>query len=286
VSVNYQATENLLLYLAHRRGYLAGGFTLDPAAVATAAYTPEYVDDVELGAKSDFHIGDMPGRLNGAVYYQKYRDIQHLTNFNSADQLVAGLVNVAKAHIYGGELELTVKPIPAVEVSAAYAHVKAQYDDWTDIYQSPLSGMFYKLDVSDSDFPFVPVNQWNVGARYSVPIPDQYGGLSMAATWYGQSSMNAADNSTSNCGPDGFYVACHNRGFRIPGHNLVNLRADWKNVAGKRFDLSFFVNNLSNTVYQNTALGLAGVLGTYSVGYGPPRMYGLALRVPFGRGAH
>ena len=41
-------------------------------------FRPETVDDVELGVKADWRMGDMFLRTNLAAYYAKYNDIQRL----------------------------------------------------------------------------------------------------------------------------------------------------------------------------------------------------------------
>ena len=39
-------------------------------------YAPEYVTNYEVGQKSDFELGGMPVRINTALYYTDYTNLQ------------------------------------------------------------------------------------------------------------------------------------------------------------------------------------------------------------------
>lgn len=283
ISLNYQANDDLLLYLAHRRGYRSGGFDIIVANTAEPAYKPEFVDDFEFGVKADFDIGNMPVRFNGAAYYQLFKDIQRLVARPTANGTSPNsTINAAKAKILGTEFELTMKPVAGLELSGTYAYTKPKYTEWVDFYTSPVTGLSTRVDISDSGFSYVARHQFSLTARYEYTLANDMGDLGMSATWYGQSSMFVSDNTTANCGPDGAYLYCLNRKTKLPAYSLVNARVDWRNVAGKGFDLGIFATNLTNKKYLSTILGNAGTLGSVSSSPGAPRMYGLVLKLAFG----
>jgi iron complex outermembrane receptor protein len=269
------------VYLATRRGYRSGGFDLQPASLALASFKPEFVNDVELGVKSEFNVGSMPTRLNAAAYFQKYKDIQRLIALLYNGAVTNHTANVARADIYGGEVELTMKPLEALELTATYAYVHPK----NKVFQIPDLATGGTVDVSDSHFSYVATHQGSIGARYSLPVPSQLGTVSLSADWYAQSAMAAADVDTANCA-GGTNLYCLNHGVQVPAYNIGNVRAEWNNVAGAGFDLSFFVTNVTDKVYKSSVLGLEGVLGFTSATYGPPRMYGVQVRIPFGANAY
>lgn len=283
ISLNYQINNDVLVYAAHRHGFRAGGFDINPANVAQLSYQPEFVDDIEGGIKADFNLGQMAGRFNGAAYYQFYKDIQRLVARPTPTGSIPSItVNAAAARIFGLDAELTLKPSPAFEINATYAYIKPKYKEWTDLYRSPLSGVTSTIDISDSKFSYVAKHQFSVTGTYDVPIPDDKGDLTLSATWYGQSSMIASDNNTADCGPDGRYTFCANRGVKIPAYNLVNLSALWRNVGGENFDLGLFVTNVFDKKYFSSVISNLSTLGTLATQAGPPRMYWISLKFALG----
>lgn len=282
LSLNYQVTDRTLVYLAHRKGYKAGGFNNNLPSIAEASYDPEYVQDFELGVKTQFSVGDMPVRFNAAAYYQKYDNIQRLVTRpqpNGSSPNIA--INAAGSHVYGGEAELSIRPTRTFELSGTYGYVKPKYTSWSDTYRSPTLG-FTSVDVSDSHFSYVAKHQFSITGQYTLPIAEEAGDIDISATWFGQSSMYASDVNTANCGPDGNYLPCLNRDTKVPAYNLVNLRANWRNVFQKGFDVSLFMTNALDKKYFSSVLGNLGTLGVVSTQAGPPRMFGMVVKVPFG----
>ena len=72
----------------------------------------------------------------------------------------------------------------------------------------------------------------------------------------------------------------------IPGYAQYDFNADWKAIAGSRFDLVGFVTNaFDNRSPQSTSPLLHQVnfgVGSYTYNY--PRMYGFRVRYTFGGG--
>lgn len=68
----------------------------------------------------------------------------------------------------------------------------------------------------------------------------------------------------------------------IPPHGLLDVRADWNDIAGRPLDLSFFMTNATDQVYLAGGTIVYDALGINSVLYGEPRMWGFQLRYRFG----
>ena len=64
-------------YGKYRRGFRSGGINGRPVELSQVQdYDPEYLDSFELGLKT--LLADRRVRLNAAVFYNKYKDIQVL----------------------------------------------------------------------------------------------------------------------------------------------------------------------------------------------------------------
>jgi iron complex outermembrane receptor protein len=285
LSLNYQINPDLLVYLAHRRGYRSGGINPRPTGVTgVVPFDPELVSDLEAGFKSDFDIAGRPARFNVATYYAKKENIQRSTtiirNTASGPAFTAVLINAAKAHTVGGEAEFIFEPTDRLDLQLGYAYTKSVYDKWNDI--ANVAGVPVTIDVSDSEFAFVPRHQLNASVAWRLPLPAQWGEFSARISAYNQSGFQTQDNNTANCGPNNVYRNCFNRLGRLPGYTLTNLRLDCRGVARGHFDLAFFVNNVTDEFYKTQSLTALGSIGTRSSDIGAPRMWGVEVRVPFG----
>src|SRR3546814_15347950 len=86
------------------RGYKTGGFSTLAVNPAFFTYDPEYVINYEIGQKSDFEVFGMPVRLNSALYYTDYTDLQRVITDSYVDpqnpgplpEIGATIVNVGK----------------------------------------------------------------------------------------------------------------------------------------------------------------------------------------------
>jgi iron complex outermembrane receptor protein len=291
-TINYRASPDNLLYASYRRGYRTGGFTITATnpAIARLPYMPETVDAFEVGSKNSFLIGGRPGSLNIAAYYSEYNDIQRQTTIIRPNEpLFTRVLNAGKAHIYGGEIELDVRPFEALQISAGYAYVKPVYDEFIDTLV--VAGTPYIVDQTGSRFANISKHQFNAAATLTLPIPEEAGELSASVNYsYRSNSVQFNELNSNNCTAGGslptgvIYVPCFNANGILPGYGIANVRFDWKNVFDKGFDVGLFVNNVTNNyhyTYGVNTLGGAG-LGGFYMGVGAPRMFGVELKAAFG----
>lgn len=115
IGVDFQIDPNSLLYASYTKGFKSGTYNL---GIVQDPVRPEKLDDFELGLKTTVLDGRL--RLNLAGFYYNYKDVQVYNG--KPTQTV--LENAAAAKIYGIELELAAKPIPALQfdVNGAYLH--------------------------------------------------------------------------------------------------------------------------------------------------------------------
>lgn len=266
IGLNWKIDDDTLAYIAHRRGYRAGGFNVRARSpIDFIPFDPEVVTDVELGLKKDFRLGDVLARTNIALYHQWYDDVQRNVTINSVVngiQLQSSTVfNAAKAKLYGFELMSEFEFSPNFSIRANYSYIKDSYDE----YVNPSDG----ADLSDNRFADTPKHQGSLSARYVLPVPSTVGEVSTMLTWYAQSSFDFVD---VNLPP--YTVA--------DGYSLLNASITWDAVFGSKLNLMAFGSNLTNKEYVQAGTSSHSGFPGYTVVFpGAPRMYGLELSYRF-----
>lgn len=258
-SLNYKVDQNLLLYVAHRHGYRAGGLqSRATTEQATVPFNPEKVNDIELGSKFDFTLGDVRGRLNADVFYAKYKSIQKLSSFVGANgTLVSAILNAASSTVKGFETELTLAPARNLELAGSVGYVDPKY-------KSFLNG---GVDISNTPFGYVAKWTINAQATWTLPVPESTGEIVANVNYRYQS---------------GFYDSDVPQPFSfVQGYSLTNARIDWNKIGGTGIGASVYVNNIFNKAYYPYGTNLINSLGFASRFVGPPRLYGVQLRYAF-----
>ncbi len=271
LTADYQATDDTMAYVTYRRGYKSGGF--NSGVLATAGYSefrPEYLTDIEIGAKNNWTILAVPGRTNFDMYYGWYDDVQKndLISVNGIASAVT--LNAAKAAIKGVDFQSTIIPNEHLSFRAFYSYTDAAYGAFA-LPQAIVGGVPYGIQNHvGNPFAYTPVNKFGITASLHFMIDRAFGVPVFSVSWYNQSRVWFTD--LADIEPDGSQA----------GYNLVNLRLDWNEVAGSPADLAFFVNNVTDEVYKVGGNPLEHLTGTTSSIYGAPRLWGVELRYRFG----
>jgi len=268
VSLQYQLDQDTMLYATSRKGYKSGGFN-NVAFAGAQEFSPEYVIDYEIGEKSEFHMGDMKARINFDIFRSNFNGWQErvtkLYDTPNGPLPFAVVTNVADGVVEGADLEATFIPTPHLEISGFYTFLDPYFTSNT------IDG----VDYSHSPVAEVVKHKVSGTVRYILGLPDSIGDASVSTTYTWQSTQTGTLNliplGASN--PDPF------QGL-LPAYGVLNARADWRNVMGHAVDLSAFCDNLTNKTYL-TLMNDAWTLGEDVGQYGPPRMYGVSVRVHF-----
>ncbi len=267
-SLDYKVAPEHLIYVANRRGYRTGGFGARASSELALAQTfdAETVMDYEIGSKSTFDIAGMPLRINLAVFYSDYQDIQRLLTEGSFNPPQTVPVNAGKATIKGGEFEFTFMPTENLELSGFWSYTDAGYDEFVD----PFNGN----DLSGQPFARAPENIYSVTTRYHVPVSSTAGQVSLQASYFHTDGYSTNDT----------YHPLQS----IEGYEIVNLRADWQNVMGSNFDMGLALYNALDEEYllPFSDLYTTPVLGHISRTPGTPRSIGFDIRYRFGAAAY
>jgi iron complex outermembrane receptor protein len=262
--LNYQMTPSTMIYATARQGYKQGGFNMVAAELGDSnafAYKPEYVDDIEIGLKSDWSLFGMAARTNIALYDSKYRDAQVLSSTLVAGTVQGITINAAKATIRGLEFQSTFLPTDDLELNLTYSYIDAFFNSYT-------SGL--GADLTNTPYPYAPKNKVAVGFRYRLPFDPKTGEVWLGANYTYQSSTFV-----------GLSPGVYSPAAFAPGYGLLNLRLDWEHVFNSQAGVSLWVTNATDKVYETTVEDLYNSVGTSVATFGAPRMYGATIRYSF-----
>ena len=270
LSLNWQANSHLLVYVAARKGYKAGGFNFAATDPAFIEYQPETVQDVELGLKSDFKLGDMPVRFNLAAYQGKYDNFQAQTIAISPSGLPEAIVvnqdpfsgTKNKATLTGGEAELTLIPVRGLALSAFYGIAQGKYDQFIN------TSTGVPINMAGQQIDGLAKTTMGLTVNYAPDIGGLLGHPDFTAVVYSRSKLSSNSLNPAN----------------LPGFTTLDLRAEWRDVGGQPIDVSLYGKNVTDRRYPTISNNLMLVVGVSSQQLSEPAMYGVELRYHFGGG--
>lgn len=259
ISMDYQLSDDVLLYATHRKGYNAGGFNPDIFDEELLVIDPEYIRDFEIGMKADWQIGNVPVRTNLSGFYAEYEDIQRTTSLFYEGRVSTGRFNAAEATIYGGQLQVLARLTEQLDMSVSYGYLHTKYDS----FENALIG-----DLTGNVFAQAPENTFDVSLTYRQPMPT--GQLWLTAGYGYISEVNFADENINLPGSS------------QDGYGLVDLRADWRDIGDMGFDVGVYVKNATDKTYAYNANDRSTPFGFISNVYGDPRTWGVEVKYNFG----
>lgn len=229
VNLAWNITDELMTYASISRGYKAGGFEQRLASPVPAALTfdPEFVDAYEVGFKST--LLDSTLRLNGAVFYSDYQDIQCAVVIGIAPTTI----NYGDGEILGLELEANWVPRGNWSVDFSMGYLDAGWADGTLTPQASTVGIS-----EDNDFAMIPEWSLSSGIAYNFELGDK-GILTPRVDWSYRSDVNKDAANTPILVQDAF--------------NLVNVGVTWVS-AGEQYKVSLQGRNITDEVYIMTGV--------------------------------
>ncbi len=312
VSLDYDIWDKSLVYFTARKGYKSGALNASATNPALLSVKPEKVQDYEAGIKSDWMLGDIPFRTNFAAYLTDYSDVQTQVSlpsiltatgpggigactqalFNAGQclgtQTSPITMNARSAQLYGGEWDISVKPVPEWTISWNGSYLHTVYKEFTFTvpagYLQPASG----ADLTGKAFQ---LPGWGMsgsttyaltGEQLSLPVED----VSLTYNIYYQSNFRTD-------------LTGYNALQKIKGYALSNVRLGVQNIAETNISLSATVSNLMDRkvctgepggtsggsgVYGSTPNSTFGVVGSSGIVQCiplPPRMFAVTAKWVF-----
>ncbi|MGE0383947.1 MAG: TonB-dependent receptor [Gammaproteobacteria bacterium] len=279
---DWQVNPDMMVYVKAARGYRPGGYNSTSLGARTPSYSPEFVQEEEIGIKADWTIAGMQARTNIAWFYDDYTDVQKNQTFAVGGISASVIRNVAAATVTGIEFEGQLIPFDGLNVGLNYAFVT--YDFANELTAAEFAracpadhavnfpGADSSLFCPDNLLAATPEHQLSLDVHYTFPFLG-LGDLTVGGNWAWQTEKGLNDTSWTTP-----------RTIE-PSYGLLNLDARLENLGGHPIDLSFFMTNVTDEVYRNGSNDLSnfGVIGTASDMYGEPRMWGFALKYKFGQ---
>lgn len=272
LGLEYQATEDLMVYLVARESWRAGGINgvAPPALSATLTNTdkfkPEVAQDFEAGLKYNGRLGEARTHFYLSAYTMQVKNVQRAlfpTNpVNPALGSIAVTVNVPEARIKGLELETGIEPTSWLNIGLSGA--------FTDSKFTKNQALVFGIPTTFG--PVADTPRWS-GSAYAVvtvPLASDGSDLRLRGDVYTQSSFYFS-NTAASITPQ----------TKLPGYTIANFRIDWENIAGSGLGFGFWVRNAFKEKYYVGGLAQGSSLGVNSTNVGRPRMYGAELTAKF-----
>jgi iron complex outermembrane receptor protein len=255
VNVAYHWTDDLMAYLSYSKGFKSGGFTqrVFPPVAQVPDVDPEFVTVYEAGFK--WSAAGHRARINGAVFYTDYSDIQ-VQGFTAAGGVAPVYINGPKARMQGFELEVQASPAEGwfTEMSVGYL------DDKYLTLPPTVIGIDLAKD-------FERVSKWTLAAAVQKDFELGAGGgrVRPRLDWAYRSKFY---NDSSNLEP-----------IAQPGYSVLNGSVTWLS-AEEQWSVAAGVSNLSDKDYITTSV-YNPTLRDYSVVPARGREWYLTVRAKF-----
>ncbi|NIB41610.1 TonB-dependent receptor [Pseudomaricurvus alkylphenolicus] len=261
LSLDYQYTEDTLLYASYSRGYRSsafnGGAQFAPNEVGVAA--PEFVDAYELGFKTLVRDGTV--QINGAAFYYDYTD-QQFVNVIGVQQF---LQNGEDSFIQGLELEVIARLTHNLTLNLGLGYLDTEFESLT--LSDTLNGG--TIDLSGNELFNAPELNLNLAIDYILADND-YGVFRISAdTAYTAEQWFSAYNDDLNYD-------------EIKGEAgwMSNAKVSWDS-ADDRMTVALWIKNIGDNDDPTYAINLQGGFGYDYYTVGLPRRMGLDLSYRF-----
>lgn len=262
VILNQKIADDISIYYSVSRGFQGGGFNGGAFSEAEIGdgYKPEELTAYEFGWKT--LLADRRLRLNGAIFYYDYKDIQVFSLASgSSGGLLQQITNAKSGRLFGIEFDAEARVSSQLRLGAGLGLLDSKYQDPT-LGLFGFAGAFFPADGR----PFInaPKVDLHLSADYTVPL-----------------NQNAANFHVD-------YNYKSKRNFDITGrpevsgesYNLLNGRIGFGPTSG-RWNINVWGKNLLKETYKTFVSDLSGYGAWYETFFAPPRQYGVQVGVRF-----
>ena len=263
IGVDYQASDNLLVYFSASRGFKSGGFNVRAQATAfpqsAEPFDDEILDVGELGVKSVLNDGTLV--LNTALFHGKYKDIQVSTftaydsnNDGVEDAFFGNFLNAGNATMNGAEIEFdnSFRTLDWLNINGFVSYLDLEPDEVLDENRD---GFVDTQVITNAP-------EWTGGLRFNFDFPVA-GGLLTASV----GGAYRGDATLTNEG--GSFAGQPVRPITQDSYLLYDAWVSWLSPDAKwRFGLNG--KNLGDEAYLTNGYNIPA-LGVLTGSYGAPR---------------
>lgn len=256
VTANFKPTDKSLIFARVATGFRSGNLPYQSALIGTpdpklSVLDPEKVTSYELGFKSQWLDNSL--RLNGALHYTKYRDLQSQVSSGVGNGTL--LQNAGEAEVKGVELEFEYSPSRAFLMFGSVAYLDAEYTEFFDLVAN--------ADKSGNPLPYAPKWTANLGLRYT--IETETVDVELSTNWRYQARHYMDGN--------------RNELAMAESRTVGDAQISFTPTSAKNLSLAFFMRNITNEEIRSFQYVLAGTVAPAV--YQPRRTFGGRLSYRF-----
>ncbi|MGH6652223.1 MAG: TonB-dependent receptor [Sphingopyxis sp.] len=277
--VDYDVTEDVLLYAKHSKGYRSGALQLRTLTLADSIPSqPEIVYEQEVGIKTTFLDGR--AHFNIAGYHNVVKGAQRSPVLAPNGQSQTVIEN-ADTETWGGEFDAAFEVTDGFTVFANGALTDPKYTRYEGKGVSGAFGSQVIVPVDKSDYAFVGIvkKQFSVGANLKKDLGSVGLDANVVYAWQGKMPQLEAPTSLyTSTGIGGLGLtpaqAAQVAAVKNSGSlGILNARVALSFGPEKNFELALWGKNLTNDQEQQYTLLLSNIyIGT---SYNEPRSYGV-----------
>ena len=265
-SIDYQITDDVMIYARYARGFKSGGFNgraNNPNE--RTQYEPETASSFEAGIRST--IADQL-RLNLTGFYNDYRDFQARVSGIGVDEgtglpsPTTSILNAGQLIIKGFEVEAAWTPIRGLLIDAQVGYLDARYEEFADT-RFPGGSRAFQTPA------FAPDWTVRIGAQYEADLGGS-GFLTFGGQARHRSEMALAiDNTTINTNPA---LVTRIEGLFADPYWIADARIVWED-ADRRFSIGLYGQNITDEVYKTEGQEFSSIGSIRTAYYGAPATY-------------
>ena len=269
IALSWDVQDNITLYGSYTTGFRSGAWSPDGLS-ESAFFIPvedEQVDAYELGIRSDWLDNRL--RANLTVFFNEYEDYQQSGTTDMGFTRYA----VDEVETSGAELELTMLPLPGLEVSLNVGYLDGEY---TDVSSNAARGL---TGVTLED----PTDAAEVAARIALAesndlknAPEWNAGLTAIYTLSLQNGMYLSFGTDLAYEKESFNLAANPEELKRDDTFIVNARIALGDEAGG-WEVALWGKNLDDEIYYPAAVSGGGG-GVFPA---DPKLWGLDLTLNF-----
>ncbi len=259
VGVDYDITDQNLLYATLSTGYKAGGYIDGSPGVSghDNLYNPENVESVEIGSKNRFFNNTL--QVNVDLFHYLYRDFQ--VTFSDLLTRISYTYNAQKATPQGAEIQTNWQVTDSDLINFGVAYLDAHYTNFI----LPSVDTYGRQNYTGNKMANSPPWEINLGYEHNFDLGNG-GTLTPRGYVHYQASENLDFRNLPSTRQGGYERSDISLTYREPDN---------------RWDVALWARNIENkAVLQSAgpnAPGVAGGLGALA----PPRTFGITLEARY-----
>jgi len=272
LGVQYQATDDVMLFASYSTGYKGQAFnsnSINTLGLDSYIVPGEKAKSAELGMKSRWL--DSRLQLNATVFHTSFEDFQaqSLIYLPGAGVPSSVLSSVKKLETQGLELDMTVSVTDELLVGASFGYTDATFENYRNspcyTAQSAEQGCVGSVQTLDGErLPFQGKTQYNVFFDYDKTFSGGW-------TFFTQGNFSWVDKRNTLWTLDPI--------AEVGSVGLLSARVGAR-FYDDRVEVALFGSNLTNETYK-TAVRYSGFGGGYFMDIGAPRFIGVSVSLNY-----